>query len=185
MSKRLIVVFRIVAYLVVIIFFTKEIDSFEFENFISDIIYGAHTAEFRDKAVIVIFEILYYGILSFYIIQTLAYIMCGDALDGKNTSIFRFIKLAIIGLRDAINDPWSSSSSDSGYSNIENILKYRDNKMAFMSNKEAAEYMKGTGHIDMMISRPDLKQSRKTLSYLNNKMSFMSNESALNFLKGK
>jgi hypothetical protein len=60
--------------------------------------------------------------------------------------------------------------------------------MAMMNNKDVAEFMKSTGacrYVDMLFSRPDLKQGRKALSYMNNKMAFMSNEQALDYLKGQ
>lgn len=159
----------------------------EYEFWLYDLFYGSHTFELRKagSGLVTFIGLISYGLASFYIIQTLIYLWIGPALEGKNTGVLRFFKYVIIGLRDCANESWTSGTSDSNLSNIENILKYRDNKMAFMSNKDAAEFMRGTGHIDMMLSRPDLEQSRKTLSYLNNKIAFMSNESALNFIKGK
>lgn len=186
MNKRLIGIFRVAIYLLLINFFAKEIDAINIEYLVSDMIHGSHTPEFRDSGIVVFIMLILYGIGSFYIIQTIVYLWVGNDLTGKNTGLFRFLYYVIRDLRACANDPnfGFNDTGDGNLNNIEKVLSYRDNKMTFMSNKEAAEYMRGTGHVDMMLSRPDLKQSRKTLSYLNNKMAFMDNETALNFLKG-
>jgi len=185
--KQEIGIFRLIVFLVLMFTTNISMDTMDLKFWISDMIHGSHALEFRNSMSVSLFMGPILAVMSFYIAQTGIYLFIGRALEGKNTGLIRFLGYVIKGLQECANDPnfWSSSSSDSNYDNIEKLLKYRDNKMAFMSNREAAEYMKGTGHIDMMISRPDLKQSRKTLSYLNNKTAFMSNESALNFLKGK
>lgn len=184
--KQLIGIFRVTIYLILAFFFAKEMDAINVEYFVSDIIHGSHTAEFRESTSVKLIMLPILFIFGFYIIQTILYIFIGNALNGKSTGPLRFLGYLITGIQECANDPnfWSSSSNSSDLGNIEKVLSYRDNKMALMSNKEAAEYMKGTGHVDMMISRPDLKQSRKTLSYLNNKVALMDNETALNFLKG-
>ncbi len=182
--KKLIGIFRVSVYLIALLVFDFEFSVTGLKFWVSDIIHGAHTAELRNSLSVnsVMFIIL--AIASYYIIQTLFYIFVGNDLNGKNTGLLRFLKYFIAGIRQNMTDPnfWSNNASGD-LSNIERVVNYRDNKTAFMSNKEASEYMKGTGHVDMMMSRPDLKQSRKTLSYLNGKMAFMDNETAINFLK--
>ena len=181
MNKQLIGFLRVIAALVLMYGFDLGVSPFEIRLWVSDLIHGAHTPELRHSASVVSTMLVILGLYSFYTFQTLGYIFV-PALQERNTSLFNFVKIAIRGLRDV--DSLSSDSNDSSdYDRINKVLSYRDNKMAFMSNKDAAEFMKGTGHIDMMLSRPDLKQSRKALSYMNNKMSFMSNESALSFMK--
>jgi hypothetical protein len=186
--KQLIGIFRIVLVLVIFPYFGLDIfDGIEVQNFISKFIHGSYSPELRDTGSVVFLSLVYFLILTFYIIQSVFYIFVGSSLEGKNTSLTRFLYYVVRDLKEVARDPhfWSSDSSGGNLNNIEKVLSYRDNKMTFMSNKEAAEYMKGTGHIDLLMSRPDLKQSRKTLSYLNNKMTFMDNETALNFIKEK
>ena len=184
--KQLIGIFRVTVYLILMFTFPNlSLDTTDIKYWVSDVIHGSHAPEFRTSTSVslIMFPIL--ALIGFYIFQTGFYIFIGNALNGKNTSPLRFLGYLITGIQECANDPnfWSSNSNSSDLGSIEKVLSYRDNKMALMSNKEAAEYMKGTGHVDMMISRPDLKQSRKTLSYLNNKVALMDNESALNFLK--
>jgi hypothetical protein len=81
--------------------------------------------------------------------------------------------------------PYERSSGSSGYDNIERVLHYRDGKIANMGVADAANYIKGTGHIDHMMARTDLPQSQKTLSYLNNRLGNMGNDDAIKFLKGE
>jgi len=184
--KQLIGIFRVTVYLIIFFAFPNfGFDATDLEYWISDMIHGSHAPEFRESASVILVKLPILFLFGFYIFQTGFYIFIGNALNGKNTGPLRFLGYLITGIQECANDPnfWSSNSNGSDLGGIEKVLRYRDNKMALMSNKEAAEYMKGTGHVDMMISRPDLKQSRKTLSYLNNKVALMDNETALNFLK--
>lgn len=184
--KQLIGIFRVAIYLILVFTTDISLDPLDLKFWISDIIHGSHATEFRDSLSVnfILFPIL--AIISFYIIQTILYIFIGNALDGKNTNPLRFLGYVVSGLRDCVNDTnfWTSSSDSGDLNNIERVLSYRDNKMALMDNRSAAEYMQGTGHVDLMISRPDLVQSRKTLSYMNNKIALMDNETALNYIKG-
>jgi len=125
------------------------------------------------------------GLFSFYLLQSLIFIFV-PAVQNRNTSLINFIKHSVKALGEIGSNPhfWSSGSEDGSLNRINEVLSYRDNKMAFMNNEKASEFMRGTGHVDMLMSRPDLKQSRKALSYMNNKIAFMSNESALEFMKG-
>jgi hypothetical protein len=184
--KQLIGIFRIIIYIVAIYSFDFSLDPYDLKIWASDMIHGAHTPELRETASVWLVRFLVLGASSFYIIQSFVYIFIGNALNGKNTGLFRFLRILVRDSVEAIRDPyfWTNSSTGGDLGGIEKVLSYRDNKMALMTNKEAAEYMRGTGHVDMMLNRPDLKQSRKTLSYLNNKIAFMDNESALEFLKG-
>ena len=187
--KQLIGIFRITLLMVLVYLFELPLlEPFEIKIMVSKLVHsGEYTAEFRDSLSVSLIMLVILGVMSFYIIQSFIYIFIGSALEGKNTGLFRFIGYVITGLRECANDPyfWSSSSNTSDYSRIEDILKYRDNKMALMDNKQAAEYIKGTGHLEYLMSRKDLKHSRRTLSYLNNKLAFMDNETGLNYLKNQ
>lgn len=184
--KQAIGYFRVIVYLVLLFTTNISMNTMDLKFWVSDMIHGSHTIEFRDSLSVSIVFGTILAFVGFYIIQTFVYIIIGNDLSGKNTGILRFLYYVIRDLIRVSKDPdfWSSDSKGGDLNNIERVLSYRDNKMAFMSNKEAAEYIRGTGHVDMLLNRPDLKQSRKTLSYLNNKMAFMDNETALNFLKG-
>lgn len=183
--KQAIGYFRLTIVLILMFAFNLSLDFNGLEKWVSDMIHGSHSIEYRDSTIVSIVMGPILIISGFYIFQTLIYIFVGGSLDGKNTSLLRFVGYVISGIRGCVTDKhfWLDDSGDGRLNNIERVISYRDNKMAFMSNKEAAKYMKGTGHIDMMISRPELKQSRKALSYLNNKMAFMDNEAAVRFLK--
>ena len=185
--KQLIGIFRIALFIVLIFSFDISLDPFDLKLWVSDMIHGAHTPELRSSDIVWFVNFLILGAASFYIIQSFVYIVVGNSLDGKNTGLFRFLKLIVSGTLEAIRDPhfWASDDTSGGLAQVEKVLSYRDNKMALMSNREAAEFMRSTGHVDMLLSRPDLKQSRKALSYMNNKMAFMSNDQALNYLKGQ
>lgn len=187
MDKRLIGFLRVIFYLILFVLLNLPISNFEVKLFISDLIHGSHGFEVRDTMGVKLVTFLYFGINSFFIIQTLMYIFIGGALNNRNTSIFRFFKLLISGIREMSQTQnfWTNSSTSVATDQIERVIQYRDNKIALMSNREAVEYMKGTGHIDFMMSRPDLKQNKKVLSYMNGKMAFMDNETAVNFLKGQ
>jgi len=184
--KQLIGIFRIAIYLVLIFTTDISLDPMHLKFWISDMIHGSHAIEFRDSLSVslVMGPILLIG--AFYIIQTIMYIFIGNALEGKNTSPLRFLGILIKDLREVARDPnfWTSDSGSGDLNNIERVLSYRDNKMACMDNKSASEYMSGTGHVDFMLNRPDLKQSRKTLGYMNNKIALMDNETALNYIRG-
>lgn len=186
MSKQLIGFFRIITFMMIVSVFNPPLYGTELRMFISDVIYGVHDEVHRNSTAVFAISLIFLTVISFYIIQSLVYLFIGNALEGKDTGIIRFFRLCISGLQDAANDKnfWSQKGSSKDLSNIQRVLSYRDNKIAFMSNSQAAEYMKGTGHVDFMISNKDLPQSQKTLSYLNNKIAFMDNESALQFLKG-
>lgn len=186
--KQLIGIFRIVLALVLMYGFDVPLtDTFGLKIWVSDLIHGSHAPELRNSGSVslVMFAIL--GVFSFYIIQSFVYIFIGSALEGKRTGLFRFLGYVVSGIQGAANNPyfWTSSSSSNDLSRIDEVLKYRDNKMALMDNRQAAEYMKGTGHIEHLMSRRDLKRSRQVLNYVNNKMNLMDNETALNYLKNQ
>jgi hypothetical protein len=184
--KQLIGIFRIALVLILMYGFELPImDPFKIQCWLSNLIHGAHTAEFRDSASVSLGMFVILGVMSFYIIQSFVYIFVGHALEGKNTGLFRFLGYVVSGLRECANDPyfWTSSSSNSDFSRIEDVLKYRDSRMKLMSNKEAAEFMRGTGNVEHLLNNKDLKRSRKVLSYMNNKMNLMDNECALEYLK--
>jgi hypothetical protein len=185
--KKLIGILRLIAYFVFVYAFDMGFDAYDLRLWVSDMIHGAHTPALRGTTSVSLIVLAVMAPVCYYIIQTVLYIIVGNELNGKNTSLLRFLKYVVSGLRECANNPhfWSNDSGSNNLSSVEEIIKYRDSKMAFMSNKDAAEYMKGTGHLDMMMSRPDLKQSRKTLSYLNGKLAFMDNESGLKFLKNQ
>lgn len=187
MNKQMIGVFRVAVYLVIVIFFPREFNNFNFKFWISDFLYGSHATEFRSSTAISLIMLLYYGILSFYIIQTMLYIFIGGALTGRKTGLFRFLGLLISGIQEAASAPnfWTSRSGSIQTDQIEKVLQYRDNRMAMMSNEDAVEFSKGTGHVEQMLTRPDLRQNRKVLSYMNNKIAFMDNETALEYLRGQ
>lgn len=187
MKKQSIGLLRITLYLVLIYFFDISfIEPGNMKFWVSDMIHGSHADEFRVTISVTLVMIILLSLISFYAIQTVLYILIGNALDEKNTSLFRFLRIVIRDLRECANDSnfWTSNSGSGDLNNIERVLSYRDNMMALMDNKAATEYMSGTGHVDFMMSRPDLKQSRKALSYMNNKMALMDNETALNYIKG-
>lgn len=187
--KQLIGIFRIALIMVLAYVFKLPIlDTFELKIMVSKLVHsGEYSAEFRNSLSVSLIMLVILGVMSFYIIQSFVYIFIGSALEGKNTGLFRFIGYVISGLRECASAPyfWSSSSNTSDYSRIEDVLKYRDNKMALMDNKQAAEYIKGTGHLEYLMTRKDLKHSRRTLSYLNNKLAFMDNEMGLDYLKNQ
>ena len=184
--KQLIVIFRIALYLAIIYSFDISLDPYELKLWVSDMIHGAHTPELRNSDIVWFVNLLILGASAFYIIQSVVYILVGNALEGKNTGILRFLKLAFSGVVDAIQDPqfWSSSDISGGLPQVDKVMQYRDNKMAMMSNKEAVSYMSSTSQLDMLVSSSHLKQSRKALSYMNNKMAVMSNDSAIKWLQG-
>jgi len=184
--KQLIGIFRIALVLILMYGFELPImDTFKMECWLSELFHGENTAELRDSASVSFSMFFILGVMSFYIIQSFVYIFVGHALEGKNTGLFRFLGYVVSGLRECANDPyfWSSSSSSSDFSRIEDVLKYRDSRMKMMSNREAAEFMRGTGNVEHLLNNKDLKRSRKVLSYMNNKMNLMDNERALEYLK--
>ena len=186
MNKQLIGVIRVIVALVLMYKFEFSFDPYDLKLWISDLIHGAHTPELRSSDSVAYAMIFVLGVASFFIIQTLLYIFI-PALQNRNTSIFNFARHSFIAVIENLQDPyfWSSSSEGGNLDAVNKVLSYRDNKMAMMNNEQAAEFMRGTGHVDMLLSRPDLKQSRKALSYMNNKMAMMTNEQGLNFMKGQ
>lgn len=186
MNKQLIGFLRLVIVFGIAWILNLSFSAYDLKLFVSDLVHGAHTPELRDSVSVNTIMIVVLGLFSFYVLQSLVYLLV-PAVQERNTSLINFIKLSVKALGEIGKDPyfWTNGSNDGNLENINRVLSYRDNKMALMSNEKAVEFMKGTGHIDMLLSRPDLKQSRKALSYLNNKMAFMSNESALNFMKDK
>jgi hypothetical protein len=185
--KQLIGVFRIAVYVVIVQFTDFNFSATDIAAWLAETIHGANTPEFRGSDAVWFGKLFILVPFGFYIIQTFMYIIIGNALDGKNTSFIRFLRIlardSIIAARDPLF--WASSDVSGGLPQVEKVLSYRDNKMAMMNNKDAAEFMRSTGHVDMLLSRTDLKQSRKALSYMNNKMACMSNEKALDYLKGQ
>lgn len=68
------------------------------------------------------------------------------------------------------------------YDQIEKLKEYRDNKMKFMSYKDATDLMRKTAVINNLDdSNPE---ARKTLDYINNKIKFMSYKDSIDFLNG-
>lgn len=186
--KQLIGLFRIAVCLFVGVYLEIEfLDTRNIETWVSDLIHGGHTQELRDSMSVKLSMLVIQGVIAFYILQTVVYIFVGHAMEGKNTGLFRFIGLVISGLQECARDPyfWTSDSGSGDFNRLDDLMKYRDNKMAFMSNEQAADYMRGTGHVDFMMANRDLKQSRNVLGYLNNKVALMSNEQAIDYLKGK
>lgn len=183
--KQLIGIFRIAIYIVMVYYFDISLDPYDLKLWASDMIHGAHTPELRNSDSVWIVQFLVIGASSFYIVQSVVYILIGNALDGKKTGIFSFLKLLISGIIEAARDPyfWSSSDISGGLPQIEKVMQYRDNKMAMMSNKNAVKYMNSTAQLDQLVSSSHLKQSRKVLSYMNNKMAMMTNESAIKWLQ--
>ena len=185
MKKRLIGIFRIITFIYILPLFGIDLsDSIAFKNYISELIYGEYNMELRNSGVVVFFALISYLIISFYIIQSIIYILIGPAFEDKNTGLFRFVGYVISGIRDYIEDP-RSSSSEYDLNRLEEVMRYRDSKMKLMSNKDAVEYMKGSGYVEHLMSRRDLKRSREVLSYLNNKVNLMDNERAFNFIKNQ
>jgi len=186
MNKQLIGVLRVIVALVLMYSFDVSFDPYDLKLWISDLIHGAHTPELRNSDSVAMAMIPFALVAGFFIIQTILYITV-PALQSRNTSIFNFTKHSFVAIIENLRDPhfWASSSESGNLDRVNEVLSYRDNKMAMMNNSQAVDFMRGTGHVDMLLSRPDLKQSRKALSYMNNKMSMMSNEQALNFMKGQ
>ncbi len=187
MNKQLIGIFRIGVYLVIVFFYAREFDNFNFKFWISDLIYGSHSEEFRGKILIDLIMLVYYGIISFYILQTFLYISIGSALQDKRTGLFRFIGMFFSAVWEISQNPhlWFTSSGSRTKSNIERVLEYRDAKMSNMTNEQAVKFMSGTAHVDFMMTRPDLKQHSRALNYMDSKMSSMDNETALKYIKGQ
>lgn len=185
MDKQVIGFFRIVLFFVLFGALGVPSDPFEYKLMISDLIHGGHSAELRNSTSVSIIMAISLGVISFYIIQSLAYIFVGSALNGRNTSIFNFFRHVFKSLGEMRNDPhfWTSDSASGGSNSLDKVMSYRDNKMAMMNNADAAELMKKTSHIDAARANPDLPQSKKVLSYLNNKVALMDNKSALEYLQ--
>lgn len=187
--KPLIGIFRIAMVFVLGYGFGLPIlDTFEIKIMVSKLVHsGEFSDEFRNSASVSFIMFVILSVISFYIIQSFVYIFAGSSLEGKNTGLFRFIGYVISGLRECFyyHYFWSTNTNTADYSRIEDVLSYRDNKMALMTDKEAAEYIKGTGHLEYLMTRKDLKHSRRMLSYLNNKLAFMDNEMGLDYLKNQ
>ena len=186
MSKTSIGIIRLVAWLVVA--YTVGLpSSFDLKVMLADMFHGDHTAELRNTASVSITMFVILALCSFYIFQTVLYIFIGGALQDRNTSPINFIRHVIRALRENASDGYfwtSSSSSENTLSRVEQLLSYRDNKMALMPNADAAELMAKTSHVDMLLANPDLKQSKKALGYINNKIALMDNKSALEYIQG-
>jgi len=186
MDKQLIGIFRVAISLVAILFFDLP-SVYEFKLWVSDMIHGGYTQELRNTTSVSLVMFISLGILSFYILQTILYIFVGSALNGRNAGIVNFIKHSFKSIREISNGGhfWTKSSENGSLDRINDVLKYRDNKMAMMSNSQAVDLMKKTGHVDAIMSQSDLPQSRKALSYLNNKVALMDNKQALEFIQNK
>ena len=182
-NKTLIGLIRVLIFIPLAYYLDLSLDSYELKLWLSNLIHGGTEEVMRESTSVAFGMIVILGAASFFVIQTLVYLFIGHNLEGKRTGIFSFIKHAVVGLFE-VGIP-STPHTRENLSNIDRVLSYRDNKMSFMDNARAAEFMKGTGHVDMMISQPGLKNSQKTLSYLNNKMAFMSNDRAMDFLKNQ
>tara|TARA_B100000508_G_scaffold138385_1_gene134321 strand:+ start:4888 stop:5454 length:567 start_codon:yes stop_codon:yes gene_type:complete len=187
MNKVLIGYFRVLLFFLIPIWIDIP-SSFEIKLYLSDLIHGGHTPEMRNSPSVKTILFLTYGLGSFYILQTVIYIFVGGPLQERNTSLWNFLRLVWDAVKEIRSDKhfWSSANdSNSNFRNIDQVLSYRDNKMAFMSNAQAAELLKKTSHIDTLRNSAELKQSRKVLSYLNNKVALMDNESALDYIQNK
>lgn len=157
----------------------------ESKKWFSDLIYGAHDEILRNSTIVTFFVFIYLGLLFFYSIQTFMYIFAGPALNGKNTGIIRFFGMCISTFIEFCQNPFDFFASSGSTSNIERTLQYRDAKMCNMTNEQAVNFMRGTGNIEYMMSRPDLKQHSRVLNYMDSKMASMDNETALNFIKNQ
>jgi len=128
--KQLIGIFRIALFIVLIFSFDISLDPFDLKLWVSDMIHGAHTPELRSSDIVWFVNFLILGAASFYIIQSFVYIVVGNSLDGKNTGLFRFLKLIVSGTLEAIRDPhfWASDDTSGGLAQVEKVLSYRYNK---------------------------------------------------------
>lgn len=186
MDKQLIGIFRLAVYIALM--FLVDLPSLrEYEIWVTEVIHGEYTSELRNSTSVWLVRLISLGIMSFYILQTILYIFVGSALNGRNSGIVNFFRHSFRSIREIANGShfWTNSSDAGSLNRINDVLKYRDNKMSMMSNSQAAKLMKKTGHIDAIMSQPDLPQSRKALSYLNNKVALMDNKQALEFLQNK
>jgi len=185
MDKQLIGVFRLLLAAILFVVLDVPSDPFEYKLMISELIHGGYSAELRNTAIVSIVMAVSLGILSFYILQSVIYIFVGSALNGRNTSIFNFFRHVFKSFGEMRNDPhfWTSDSNGGGTNSLQNVLSYRDNKMAMMNNAQAAEVMKKTSHVDSFLANPDHPQSKKVISYLNNKVAMMDNKTALEYLQ--
>lgn len=186
MDKQIIGIFRITLILVLVYYFKLPVmDPDEIKFYVSDLIHDGHNSEQRNSTSVSIIMFFILGIMSFYIFQTLFYIFIGGALQNRNTSIFNFVRHMYKAFKEIRSDKyfWTNSEQLSDTSRIDELLTYRDNKMAFMTNKQASKLLKKTSHVDAMKNNPELTQSQKTLSYINNKIAFMDNKSALEWIQ--
>lgn len=115
---------------------------------------------------------------------------------GVLYTIFVFLPLTLYLLAFSIWTIWVSitvfyfntdffernSNYSGNYDQIEKLKEYRDNKMKFMSYKDAADLMRKTAVINNLDENNP--QARKTLDYINNKIRFMSYKDAVEFLNG-
>ena len=186
MNKVIIGYFRVICFLI-LPHFVDFPSSYEVKLYLSDLIHGSYTPELRNSAAVSIAFVVIYGICSFYILQTVMYLFIGGPLQERNTGIWNFLRHVCIAFKEMRNDKyfWTSDSDSSNFRNIDELLSYRDNKMAFMNNHDAAKLLKKTSHIDALRNSSDLKQSKKVLSYLNNKVALMDNKSALEYIQNK
>lgn len=185
MNKILIGYFRVLLFLVLPIWIDIP-SNFEVKLYFSDLIHGGHTPELRNSTSVKMILFFIYGLGSFYILQTVMYIFLGGPLQDRNTGIWNFLRHVWRSVKEIRGDKhfWTSDNdSNSNFRNIDQVLSYRDNKMAFMSNADAAELLKKTSHIDTLRNSSELRQSRKVLSYLNNKVALMDNERALDYIQ--
>lgn len=177
---------RVIIYLTACYFF--DIPSiYEVKLYITDLYYGEYSQEYRDSGLVHFSMFLILSVLSFYIIQTIIYIFVGHALQNRNTSPFNLLRHVWKAILQIKSDKyfWTSDSTSCNFRNIDELLSYRDNKMAMMSNADAAVILKKTSHIDTLRGSADLPQSKKVLSYLNNKVALMDNESALKYIQNR
>jgi hypothetical protein len=115
---------------------------------------------------------------------------------GVLYTIFVFLPLTLYLLAFSIWTIWVSitvfyfntgffernSNYSGNYDQIEKLKEYRDNKMKFMSYKDAADLMRKTAVINNLDQNNP--QARKTLDYINNKIRFMSYKDSVEFLNG-
>ena len=109
----------------------------------------------------------------FDLIAFITFIFGGYLFFSSDTILGNFI---------IMNMPCDSSEINTNNKNIDDVKRYRNSKMAFMSNDDRAELIKQTGWVDGLDSYSG-KRVEDTKSYINSRITFMSSESALDWLK--
>lgn len=183
MDKRIIAIFRVVIVAILsFVFGLPLLEPFKLECSVAEFYFGDNNSNLRAMWPVQLTMFVYLLLASIYIVQTFLYLRIGSAMNGKDSSIIRFFKLSLKALQEFPDN--SSPSTGEKHENIERVLRYRDGKLANMGVADAADYMKGTGHIDHMLTRSDLPQAQKSLDYLNGRLGNMGNDDAVEFLRG-